>query len=144
MAGYPSPDLMVDLLAAMADAGADGFEISVPFSDPIADGPTVQRANQHALDRGVTPADAIGLIARARARVDRPIALMGYVNPILRYGPERYCRDARAAGASALIVPDLPPEEAAELLDATRGCGLDLVAFVAPTTSPERLPRVVR
>src|SRR5262245_60995128 len=126
MAGYPSPDLMVDLIAAMAEAGADGFEISVPFSDPIADGPTVQRANQHALDRGVTPADALALVARVRARVDRPIALMGYVNPILRCGPERYCQDARAAGASALIVPDLPPEEAGELAEAARGSDLDL------------------
>ncbi|HEY3107289.1 MAG TPA: tryptophan synthase subunit alpha [Chloroflexota bacterium] len=144
MAGYPSPDLMIELVAAMAEAGADGFEVSVPFSDPIADGPTVQRANQHALDRGVTPADAIGLVARARARVDRPIALMGYFNPILRYGLDRYCRDAEAAGASALIVPDLPPEEAAELAEATRRGGLDLVAFVAPTTSPERLKAVGR
>jgi tryptophan synthase alpha chain len=144
MAGYPSPDLMIDLIAAMAEAGADGFEISVPFSDPIADGPTVQRANQHALDNGVTPSDALALVARARERVDKPIALMGYVNPILRYGPEKYCRDARAAGASALIVPDLPPEEATELAEATRACGLDLVAFIAPTTSPERLQAIAR
>jgi tryptophan synthase alpha chain len=144
MAGYPSPDLTVELIEAMAEAGADGFEISVPFSDPIADGPTVQRANQHALDLGVTPGDVLALVARARKRVDRPIALMGYVNPILRYGPERYCRDARAAGASALIVPDLPPEEAAELAEATRGCGLDLVAFVAPTTSPARMAAIAR
>jgi tryptophan synthase alpha chain len=144
MAGYPSPDLMIDLIAAMAEAGADGFEISVPFSDPIADGPTVQRANQHALDNGVTPSDALALVARARERVDKPIALMGYVNPILRYGPEKYCRDARAAGASALIVPDLPPEEATELAEATRVSGLSLVAFVAPTTSPARLAAIAR
>jgi len=144
MAGYPSPDLMIDLIEAMADAGADGFEVSVPFSDPIADGPTVQRANQHALDRGVTPPDAIALVARARGRVDRPIALMGYFNPILRYGLDRYCRDAKSAGANALIVPDLPPEEAAELADAARAGRLDLVAFVAPTTSPARLKAIAR
>jgi tryptophan synthase alpha chain len=144
MAGYPTPELTVELMAAMADAGADGFELGVPFSDPIADGPTVQRANQHALEAGMTPVRALELLAKARARVDRPIALMGYVNPILRYGLDRYCQAAREAGANALIVPDLPVEEAEDLAASTRACGLDLVPFVAPTTTPERLTRIVK
>lgn len=144
MAGFPSLDATVDLVAAMADAGADGFELSVPFSDPIADGPTIQRANQRALDNGVTPKIALDLLAKARARVDVPIALMGYMNPIERHGVEQYCRDARSAGADALIVPDMPLEEARELSAATLASGLDLVAFVTPTTQPARLARIGR
>lgn len=144
MAGYPSADATVELLARLADAGADGFELGIPFSDPLADGPTVQRAGQAALAGGMTAAGALEILRRARRTVDRPVALMGYMNPIVRFGVERFCRAAAEAGANALIVPDLPPEEAEELGGAAAANRLDLVQFVAPTTSPERLKIVAR
>jgi tryptophan synthase alpha chain len=139
MAGYPSVDATVELLAAMSEAGGDGFELGMPFSDPIADGPTVQRANQRALENGVTPTKTLDLLREARKHVAKPVSLMGYYNPMVRYGVERWCRDAAQAGAQALIVPDVPPEEAEELDAATRAAGLDLVAMVAPTSSPDRV-----
>lgn len=138
MAGERDDAASVDLLEAMVAAGADGFEISIPFSDPMADGPTVQRANQRALERGMTVGGALTLLARVRERISAPIALMGYVNPFVRYGLERFCREAVAAGANGLIVPDLPYEEAGELAAVSSAAGLDLIAFVAPTTSHER------
>lgn len=144
MAGEREDATTVDLLESMVEAGADGFEISVPFSDPMADGPTVQRANQRALERGMTVDGALALLRKVRARLRVPIALMGYANPFVRYGVERFCADAAAAGANGLIVPDVPYEESEELRRATSRAGLDLVAFAAPTTSPERARLVAR
>lgn len=145
MAGYPTLEATVELLLGLEGAGADGFELGVPFSDPIADGPTVQAASQVALANGMTPRRATELLAEARRRGLRgPVALMGYLNPIVRHGIERYCAEAAAAGADGLIVPDAPPEEAEELERACRGCGLDLIQFVAPTSSPERIKLAAR
>jgi tryptophan synthase alpha chain len=145
MAGYPTVEATVELLLALEAAGGDGFELGVPFSDPIADGPTVQAASQVALRNGMTPRRATELLAEARRRGLRaPVALMGYLNPVFRYGIERYCQDAAAAGADGLIVPDAPPEEAGELERACRARGLDLVQFVAPTSSPERIKLAAR
>jgi tryptophan synthase alpha chain len=117
----------------------------VPFSDPIADGPTIQAASQVALRNGMTPGRALELLAEARRRGLRgPVALMGYLNPIVRQGVERYCAAAAAAGADGLIVPDAPPDEADELERACRVRGLDLVQFVAPTSSPARIELAAR
>jgi tryptophan synthase alpha chain len=138
MAGERDDQTSVELLEAMVEAGADGFEISIPFSDPMADGPTVQRANQRALERGMTVAGALELLRKVRLRISVPIALMGYANPFVRYGLDRFCREAAGAGAQGLIVPDVPFEEAGELAAAARAGGLDLIPMVAPTTSPER------
>jgi tryptophan synthase alpha chain len=145
MAGYPTVDSTVELLLGLEAAGADGFELGVPFSDPIADGPTIQAASQVALHNGMTPPRAIELLAEARRRgLLGPVALMGYLNPIVRQGVERYCAAAAAAGADGLIVPDAPPDEADELERACRGRGLDLVQFVAPTSSPARIELAAR
>jgi len=144
MAGQRDDATTVDLLAAMVDAGADGFEISIPFSDPIADGPTVQRANQRALENGMTVVGALELLRQVRARVSVPIALMGYVNPFLRHGFERFCADASAAGAQALIVPDLPLEESRDQAVAAAKHGLDLIQFVAPTTTDRRVREIAK
>ncbi|MBM4418613.1 MAG: tryptophan synthase subunit alpha [Chloroflexi bacterium] len=133
-----------EIAAALVDAGGDGLEIGVPFSDPMADGPTVQRANQAALVRGMTPRLAISELAAVRQRVDVPLALMGYLNPIVRWGADEYCRAAWDAGGDALIVPDLPLEESGELRDACGRHGLDLIPFVAPTTTPQRLRAIGR
>ena len=117
-AGYPDPDTSEAVFRAIAAAGADLIEIGVPFSDPLADGPTIQHSTQVALDQGMTAGKALQLVARLRqSGVPQPLILMGYANPILAYGMERYVEVAAAAGADGLIVPDLPPEEAGGLLD---------------------------
>src|SRR5439155_17024307 len=110
-------------------------EISIPFSDPMADGPTVQKANQRGLENGMTVSGALTLLGKVRQRVAVPIALMGYVNPFLRYGFERFCADAAPAGAHLLIVPDPPLEESLDHAKTAARSRLDLIQFVAPTTT---------
>ena len=112
--GYPDADTSEAVIRAMAAAGADLIELGVPFSDPLADGPTIQRSTQVALEGGMTVARCLALTRRLReAGVSQALLLMGYVNPIIAYGAARFVADAAAAGADGLIVPDLPPEEAA-------------------------------
>ncbi len=138
--GYPTPALSPAIFHALVDAGADLIEIGVPFSDPLADGPTIQAATQQALAQGVTPADAFQLAAQLRAEgVSIPLILMGYINPILAYGMARYVADAAAAGADGFIVPDLPPDEAGEFEALAREHHLALIHLAAPTSTPERL-----
>ena len=127
-AGYPTPERSEEWVLAMV-RGADLIEIGVPFSDPLADGATVQRTSQAALRHGVTLADAVAMVRRLREQhgVSIPILLMGYFNPMLQYGLEKLARDSAAAGVDGYIVPDLPAEESDELLAACRRHGLDLV-----------------
>ncbi|HEY81296.1 MAG TPA: tryptophan synthase subunit alpha [Anaerolineae bacterium] len=137
--GYPSPDLSPAIFHALVDAGADLIEVGVPFSDPLADGPTIQAATQQALAQGVAPADAFALVRKLRAEgVTIPLILMGYVNPILAYGMARYVADAAAAGADGFIVPDLPPDEAGELEALAAEYSLAVIHLVAPTSTSER------
>jgi tryptophan synthase alpha chain len=132
------------LLAGMAANGADIIEIGVPFTDPMADGPIIQAAGRRALDAGASLAGVLGLVKEFRAgNAHTPLVLMGYLNPILAYGVERFCADAASAGVDGLIVVDLPTEEAALLLPAAGAHGLDVIRLVAPTTSDERLPLVL-
>lgn len=141
--GYPTYDDSLAAIGGMAAAGVDGFEIGIPFSDPLADGPTIQAAAQMALDNGITPADCLRAVRELRARgVQQPMLLMGYLNPLLAYGPERFVQDARAAGADGLIVPDMPPDEADALLRLCREAGLALVFLLAPNSSDERIALV--
>lgn len=142
--GYPDLETTVELASTLAEAGADVFELGVPYSDPLADGATVQRATQASLKNGVTPRICVETAARIRAKVDIPLVLMSYYNPIARYGEAQFCRDAVAAGVDGLIVPDLPPEEADELREAAGAAGLDLIFLVAPTSTGERLAAVDR
>ncbi len=138
--GYPSPELSPAIFHALVEAGADLIEVGAPFSDPLADGPTIQAATQQALAQGVIPADALALVRRLRAEgVTIPLILMGYVNPILAYGMERYVADAAAAGADGFITPDLPPDEAGELEALAQAHGLAVIHLVAPTSTHERL-----
>ncbi|HYM49305.1 MAG TPA: tryptophan synthase subunit alpha [Candidatus Limnocylindrales bacterium] len=137
--GYPTPALTPALVKAIADAGADLIELGIPFSDPLADGPTIQASSQAALRQGVTVAGALEVIRQARALTPAPMLVMSYLNPILAYGIARFCRDAVDAGVDGLIVPDLPPGEAGELRAAAADSGLGLVFFVSPTSSPERM-----
>jgi tryptophan synthase alpha chain len=138
MAG--DPDLATSKAAARAcaEAGADLIEIGMPFSDPIADGPTIQRAAERALAGGTTVADALAVAAHVRARSDARLALMGYVNPVLAYGVERFFRDAAGAGVEAVILPDVPPEESGELRRLAGAAGVRMVFLLAPTSTETR------
>lgn len=143
--GYPTLAETVPLVRAISAGGADILELGVPFSDPLADGPTIQEASQVALDNGVTVAHCLDVVTQIRkADVGLPIVLMGYCNPFLRYGVARLARDAALAGVDGLVVPDLPPDQAEHWIDATKTHGLDLIFFLAPTTSDARLRTVVR
>ena len=143
--GFPNVGMLPDLVSACADAGVDGVELGVPFSDPLADGPTIQAASEKGLANGVSPARVLNQVEHLRRRkVALPLALMTYYNPVLHYGLRRFCGDCRSAGADGLIVPDLPPEEAGEFLQAARPAGIDTIFLAAPTSPPERLRRVAR
>ncbi len=141
-AGWPSPAETVELLLALERGGADAVELGLPFSDPLADGPVIQAAGQAALRAGTTHARILELAAGFRARSALPLVLMGYLNPILAYGPGRFFEDAVDAGADGLIVPDLPPEEAEPFHGAARAAGLSWIFLAAPTSSDERLRKV--
>jgi tryptophan synthase alpha chain len=138
--GFPDAATSLDVIVAMSAAGADAFEIGLSFSDPLADGPVIQRATQIALDQGITVAKSLAMMAELRARgVTQPCLLMGYFNPMLAYGLERFVNDATAAGVDGFIVPDLPPEEADELDRLCADRGLGLIYFLAPTSTDDRL-----
>ncbi len=139
-AGHPTPAETPGLLRALFYAGADVVELGVPFSDPLADGATNQRANEVALAHGMTLAGCLNAVRQVRKEsVTQPIVLMGYYNPLLAYGLGRFVPEAAAAGVDGLIVVDLPPEESDELLGLCRENGLDLVYLLAPTSSDERI-----
>jgi len=143
-AGYPSLDATVELLRA-AEPYAVAVEIGIPFSDPIADGPDIQRASEWALARGVGAPETLDAIARYRAAGgELPIVVMTYANPVLRPGVARFAADAAAAGVDAMLVSDLPPDEAPEAWAAFDAAGLGTATLVAPTTPAERLPMLVR
>jgi tryptophan synthase alpha chain len=140
--GFPTPDATVPLLHALDRGGVDFIELGMPFSDPLAEGRPIQRASARALDHGVTMGDTFRRAETFRNESDTPLLLMGYVNPVLRYGVEAFCRDAAAAGVDGLILPDLPPEESAKLTEAAAGHDLDLVFLIAPNSSDDRIRAV--
>jgi tryptophan synthase alpha chain len=141
----PDPATSMEILRGMPGAGADLIEIGCAFTDPMADGPIVQAAGKRALAAGATLARTLAMVREFRREDDAtPIVLMGYLNPILSYGPERFCVDAEAAGADGLIVVDLPAEEADLLLPHALARNLDVIRMVAPTTHPARLPMVLK
>ena len=143
-AGDPDPETSAQLFAGLHAAGADLIEIGIPFSDPMADGPVIQEAGQRALKARMTLRRTLALVRELR-RADEatPIVLMGYYNPIYRYGPEGFAQDAADAGVDGIIVVDLPPEEDAELTGPARAAGLDFVRLATPTSDDRRLPRIV-
>lgn len=138
--GYPDRERSLAVVQALAEAGADLIELGVPFSDPLADGPTIQRSTQAALAAGTSVRACLEMVVELRARgVQTPLLLMGYVNPLLAYGAQRYAADAAAVGADGLIVPDLPLEEAGDLLAACRAHGLAFIPLLAPTSPAARV-----
>ena len=141
--GYPDRAKSIDVVEALAQSGADLFEIGIPFSDPLADGPIIQTATYTALMQGTTVADTLAMISELRARgVEQPFCAMTYYNPLLAYGLRRFVEDAAAAGLDGLLVPDLPPEEADELEQYCRELGLATIYFLAPTSTEARIKLV--
>jgi tryptophan synthase alpha chain len=140
--GFPDPSESDRLVSALCEEGADVVELGVPFSDPLADGPVIQRATALALEKGTTLALVLEQAARIRARHQTPLVVMTYLNPIVRWGAERFTREAARAGVDGLIVVDLPPEEEPDLWESFGRAGLDTVAMVAPTTRPERVAAI--
>jgi tryptophan synthase alpha chain len=142
-AGDPTPDVTVPLMHRMVAAGADLIELGVPFSDPIADGPVIQRATERALESGVRLCDVLDMVRAFRAEDGQtPVVLMGYLNPIEIMGPEVFAAEAASAGVDGVLVVDVPPEEAAFIADPLRAQGLDLVYLLAPTSDAERIERI--
>lgn len=143
-AGDPELKLTLELVLALEEAGADLVELGVPFSDPIADGPVIQRASQRALAQGTNLQKILELVSELRLRTEIPLLLMTYYNPVLQYGLERIAREAGAAGVDGLIIPDLPLEESRPLRHNLDRFGLYLIPFVAPTTTERRLAALSR
>ncbi len=142
--GDPDLETSAQILAGLPAAGVDIVELGMPFSDPMADGPSIQAAGYRALKAGATLQRILELVAGFRRRdADTPLVLMGYYNPIYSYGVERFARDAASAGVDGVIVVDLPPEVDAELRGPAAAAGLDVIRLATPTTDAQRLPRVL-
>jgi tryptophan synthase alpha chain len=143
--GYPNLDTSIDVIEALAKNGADLIEVGLSFSDPLADGPVIQQATQVALEKGITVRKSLEAIKEIRRRgVEIPLILMGYYNPMLAYGLEKFVCDAVNAGVDGFIVPDLPMEESEEFASALRGVEASLIPMLAPTSSPARMEMIAR
>lgn len=143
-AGDPDLPTTALLIRTLAAQGADLIELGVPFSDPMADGPTIQAASERALAAGTTLAKVLQLVAEVRRDCQVPLVLMGYYNPIFRYGVERFARDAAAAGVDGVLLVDLPPEEAEEISGLLKAAEIAMITLLAPTTPPQRMRRLTR
>jgi tryptophan synthase alpha chain len=148
-AGFPYPDLTPELMHGMVEAGADVIELGVPFSDPMADGPVIQKAGEKALAAGVGMAQVLAMVSAFRQRdSETPVVLMGYANPVERYdlvhGDGAFIRDAAAAGVDGVLVVDYPPEECTDFAARLKAAGIDLIFLLAPTSTPQRMREVAR
>lgn len=137
--GYPTLEATLELVPLLVENGCDIVELGIPFSDPLADGATIQKASHVALENGVTPDVCLDVASRLRTTVESPLVFMSYYNPILHRGLEAFCDASRQAGVSGLIVPDLPPDEGGELEAAARGHDMGLIYLLAPTATDERV-----
>ncbi|ADR36561.1 tryptophan synthase, alpha chain [Oceanithermus profundus DSM 14977] len=142
-AGYPSPEAYLDTATQLLEF-ADLMEIGLPYSDPLGDGPTIQRSGEAALRAGVRTADVVALVAALRQRTDKPLLLMTYVNPVFAWGPARFFAAFAEAGLDGVILPDLPPDEDPEVVRAAHDAGLATVFLLAPTSTDARIREVVR
>ncbi len=142
MCGYPSAEQSVEIILAAAEGGADIIELGMPFSDPLADGATIQHAGHVALERGMSIRGCMEVAQQVSAKSTVPLLLMGYYNPVMAYGLARFCVDAKANGVNGLIIPDLPMEEAEPLLAEVKRNGLALIFLIPPTTPDERIVKV--
>ena len=144
MCGFPSAAQSAELVLAAIEGGADIIELGMPFSDPLADGATIQHAGHIALERGMTISGCLEVARQVSANSATPLILMGYYNPVLAFGIERFCQSAAASGICGLIIPDLPLEEAVPLQQAAQDNGLSLIYLLPPTTPGERIASIVR
>jgi tryptophan synthase alpha chain len=140
--GYPSLEATFEAATILAHAGCDIIELGIPFSDPLADGATIQKASYQALRQGITPQACLDAAHRLRQRITTPLVFMSYYNPILSFGLEAFCQASARVGMDGLIVPDLPPEEGVELEVSTRKHGLDLIYLLTPASTEERISLV--
>lgn len=143
-AGDPDLDTTLKILVALDHGGADCIELGIPFSDPTADGPTIQRSSERALRKNLSLKDILELVRKFRQKSETPLILFGYFNPFFRYGVAQFCRDAARAGADGVLCVDLPPEESEELKRWTDSEGLDLIFLLSPTSGPDRVKLVAR
>ncbi len=143
-AGDPSPEATVEVVVRMASLGADIIELGLPFSDPLADGPTIQAASFRALEAGMNPEVYFDVVRQIRKKTDVPLVLMGYYNPVLKMGLDVFAKRAAEAGIDGTIIPDLPLEEADEWRREARGAGLANILLIAPNTPLERVKRIVK
>lgn len=142
--GYPDTEATVAAALLLADSGCDIIELGIPFSDPMADGVTIQNASHHALLNGVNTRTCFDIARSIRQKSTVPLVFMTYLNPVISYGLEKFCADCAGTGISGLIIPDLPPGELPELEASARANGIDIIYFVAPNTSQERIGLVAR
>lgn len=140
--GYPTVETTLEIVPLLASSGCDLVELGIPFSDPLADGATIQKASYEALKQGVTPKLCLEVASKLSAKVNTPVVFMTYFNPVLSYGLNAFCRDCAEAGISGLIIPDLPPEEGTELERISLKYDLDLIYLLAPTSTDERIDMV--
>ncbi|MEZ5813947.1 MAG: tryptophan synthase subunit alpha [Alphaproteobacteria bacterium] len=144
MAGDPDAQTSLEILKSLPTAGADIIELGMPFTDPMADGPVIQLAGQRALNAGANMGQTLQMVRDFRAEnTQTPVVLMGYFNPVLQYGPDKFINDASDAGIDGLILVDLPPEEADEILNAAKAKNIDIIRLITPTTTTERLPKIL-
>lgn len=144
MAGDPSLENTKEIVLMFEECGADIVELGVPFTDPLADGPVIQRAAERALERGVTLRRVISTVRDLRKRTQIPIVLMTYFNPVFKYGEEKFVKDAKDAGVDGVIIPDLPPDEAVDFMRASRRASLDTIFLLAPTSTQDRIKKVTK
>lgn len=140
--GYPTIEATMEVVPLLASSGCDIVELGIPFSDPLADGATIQKASSHALRNGVTPKVCLEVARQLSQKVDIPLVFMTYFNPVFSYGLEEFCGACAGSRVSGLIIPDLPPEEGSELETITQRQGLDLIYLLAPTSTEERIKLV--
>jgi tryptophan synthase alpha chain len=141
-AGLPDPESSIDLFVAMAEAGADGFEIGIPYADPLMDGPVIQEAGTRALEAGMTVERALQIVTAVTSATGKPCLVMTYVNPVLHRGTDAFFAAVAAAGGAGVILADLPADEASPFLEAARTAGLGMALFAAPTTDDARLAMI--
>lgn len=141
-AGYPDLESTVDLILGLEENGTDFIELGMPFSDPLADGPTIQYSSNIAIEKGITMEKIFGMVRQVRQKSEIPIVLMGYINPVLRYGIDDFCEEASKAGVDGLIIPDIPIEESGIISEKIRSQGLSLIYLVAPNSSDQRMQKI--
>ncbi len=144
MAGDPSMEKTRDVVLLFEECGADIVELGVPFSDPLADGPTIQRASERALQNGVTLRKVLLLVQDLRLATQTPLILMTYFNPVFKYGVKDFVKDAKGAGVDGMIIPDLPPDEAGDFITLARKEALDTIFLLAPTSTEDRIKKVTK